>query len=374
MGWSQVFRYTSRFDCSQVDEVSTGVWNLTGQSIDLTGSYTGLDVDTNCIIFQRGYDVNGKMVYDPYRVTGVISQGVTDIVVKVVADWPGGILNSSGYPYTGSFPIATSVMDTLKLINRTSFYLNQIDPDYEAALDNYNLYWLTSLGAAYIADSAAIKDTLDAHNLRINAEILARINADLLKRNLNNHDSLSTLDEKSYNSLTDKPTIPTGSNYFAKADSNTNANAATKKYVDGGLATKQPTGSYRTMTNHDSLSKLDEKSYESLTSKPVLTVTQDLPYSSVISLDSSDIVLTAGQGLKLTQVGNEIITEKEVNWEKETTADAENNWVIPFQIRPTSVIIYNGTPLRSGQWSGSSTTTLTVAVAVKKYDHLILIN
>lgn len=35
-----------------------------------------------------------------------------------------------------------------------------------------------------------------------------------LKRNLNNHDSLSTLDEKSYNSLTDKPTIPTigGSN------------------------------------------------------------------------------------------------------------------------------------------------------------------
>jgi len=57
---------------------------------------------------------------------------------------------------------------------------------------------------------------------------------------------------------------------FLKADSNTNANATTKKYVDAGLATKQPTGSYRTMTNHDSLSTLDEKSYNSLTDKPTI--------------------------------------------------------------------------------------------------------
>jgi hypothetical protein len=267
-----------------------------------------------------------------------------------------------------------------------------------------------------------------------------------LKRNLNNHDSLSKLDEKSYESLTSKPVLTvtqdlpyssvitldssdvilTADIYntltqvgneivigtdttkiitrydtsgfatytemvardtlvqryartrdalkVSKADSNINGSYTSKKYVDGGLATRQIAGSYRTMTNHDSLSKLDEKSYESLTSKPVLTVVHDLPYSSVISLDSSDVILTAGGGNKLTQVGNEIVIEKEANWEKEVSSDAENNWTIPFPIRPTSVIIYNGTPLRSGQWSGSSTTTLTVAVAVKKYDHLILIN
>lgn len=68
-------------------------------------------------------------------------------------------------------------------------------------------------------------------------------------RTKSNHDSLSLLDEKSYNSLTDKPTIPVGTDYFAKADSNTNANATTKKYVDDGLAGKQATGSYEVTTN-----------------------------------------------------------------------------------------------------------------------------
>lgn len=57
-------------------------------------------------------------------------------------------------------------------------------------------------------------------------------------RKLNNHDSLSTLDEKSYNSLTDKPNLAI----------------------------------YRLLNNHDSLSTLDEKAYASLTGKPDLTV------------------------------------------------------------------------------------------------------
>ncbi len=49
----------------------------------------------------------------------------------------------------------------------------------------------------------------DSNTVR-NAITLTYLNSQLvLKRNLNNHDSLSTLDEKSYNSLTDKPTIAT---------------------------------------------------------------------------------------------------------------------------------------------------------------------
>jgi hypothetical protein len=63
-------------------------------------------------------------------------------------------------------------------------------------------------------------DTIQNHNIRINAlknavydslnNIYTQAQTDGLlskKRDLNNHDSLSTLDEKSYNSLTDKPTI-----------------------------------------------------------------------------------------------------------------------------------------------------------------------
>ena len=60
-------------------------------------------------------------------------------------------------------------------------------------------------------------------------------------RLLTNHDSLSNLDEKSYSSLTEKPDLAV----------------------------------YRLLTNHDSLSRLDEKDYASLTGKPDLTLKVD---------------------------------------------------------------------------------------------------
>ncbi len=61
-------------------------------------------------------------------------------------------------------------------------------------------------------------------------------------------------------------------------------------------------------------------------------------------------------------------------WEKETATDGENNWALPFTIKFTSIIIYNGTPLRPAQWSGSGSSMLVVNVNVKKYDHLVLIH
>ena len=61
-------------------------------------------------------------------------------------------------------------------------------------------------------------------------------------RELSNHDSLSKLDERSYNSLTDIPSTFTPSTHTH--------------------------GQYRELTNHDSLSKLDERSYNSLTDIP----------------------------------------------------------------------------------------------------------
>ncbi len=202
-----------------------------------------------------------------------------------------------------------------------------------------------------------------------------------LKRNLNDHDSLSTLDEKSYNSLTDKPNITyypslqdTLNDRYRRKDTatvllsrtrashdyqpkgiyvtsiattspitggtitstgtiaiipdtlaawrtkqnqwkNDSVNYTKKTYVDNRdtLVRQYTRGRYRTMSNHDSLSKLDERSYESLTSKPVLTINPDLPYSSVLSLDSSDVVFTAGAYLKLTQSGNEVVFNTDTN-------------------------------------------------------------
>ncbi len=132
--------FMGRYDIVQVDSVNATTWKLTGQFVDLTGSFTGLDAVPNAKIVQRGYNSSGQMVYDLYNITSIVSQDVNNLVVNVVSDFPTGIQNMSKMPYTGTFPIAKSVTDTSKLLYRTSFQLqNQIDPDYDAAIDNINL-------------------------------------------------------------------------------------------------------------------------------------------------------------------------------------------------------------------------------------------
>lgn len=137
---SQVARFMGRYDVSKVDYVADSTWQITGTFIDNTGSYTGLSCDTNDKIIQRGYDSLGRIVFDRYRITAIITQTVNDLVVNVKSDYTGGIQNSSNMPFTGSFPIASAVSDTSSLTYRTSMYQNLIDPDYDAALDNLNLY------------------------------------------------------------------------------------------------------------------------------------------------------------------------------------------------------------------------------------------
>ena len=65
-------------------------------------------------------------------------------------------------------------------------------------------------------------------------------------------------------------------------------------------------------------------------------------------------------------------TPTSVTYKIQAANDAENNWSVPFTLKSTSVIIYNGTPLQSDQWSGSN--TLNVALDTRKYDKLVIIN
>lgn len=137
---SQVMKFMGRYDISQVDSIDGVKWRMTGEFVDLTGSFTGLDADTNAKIVQRGIDSIGRVVYDRYVIVGIISQTALNLVCDVESDYTTGIQNVIGWPSTGSFPIALPFTDTSKLTYRASFYQNQIDPDYDAALDNLNLY------------------------------------------------------------------------------------------------------------------------------------------------------------------------------------------------------------------------------------------
>lgn len=137
---AQVIRFMGRYDISAVEYVNDSTWLLTGTFVDNTGSYTGLSADTNDKIIQRGYTSDGKIVFDRYKIVGINYQTTDELSVFVQSDFTGGIQNMMGTPYSGAFPIATAVSDTSHLTYRTDFNINQIDPDYGAALDNLNLY------------------------------------------------------------------------------------------------------------------------------------------------------------------------------------------------------------------------------------------
>ena len=138
-GFSQVTKFMGRFDVSTVSRVNDSTWNLTGNFVDETGSYTGLNASIGDRIIQRGYDSLGRIVYDRYKIKTISSQTVTDLSVNIVSDFHAGVQNSSKAPLTGSFPIASSYLTTSSLTYRTSFYNNYVDPDYDAALDNLNI-------------------------------------------------------------------------------------------------------------------------------------------------------------------------------------------------------------------------------------------
>lgn len=139
LGFSQVDKFMGRYDVSKVDSVNDSTWKLTGTFVDVTGSWTALDADTGDKIVQRGYNSSGKVVFDRYEVSGISSATAVDLVVFIKSDFATGIQNMTGMPFTGSFPIASPVADTLKLTYQPDHTINKIDPDYAAALNNLNL-------------------------------------------------------------------------------------------------------------------------------------------------------------------------------------------------------------------------------------------
>ena len=111
---SQVMKFMGRYDISQVDSIDGVKWRMTGEFVDLTGSFTGLDADTNAKIVQRGIDSIGRVVYDRYVIVGIISQTALNLVCDVESDYTTGIQNVIGWPSTGSFPYCVAFYRYIK--------------------------------------------------------------------------------------------------------------------------------------------------------------------------------------------------------------------------------------------------------------------
>lgn len=153
-------------------------------------------------------------------------------------------------------------------------------------------------------------------------------------RKLNNHDSLSTLKEKSYNSLTDKPTIPDVTGFKQKNDS----------IIKSGYSTN-----WKIQHKIDSLSalKVDKVSGKALSSND----------------------FTDADSTKLANLPDSIN-----HYRVSITSDNQNNLSIPFNLKATTTVFYNGQPLQINQWGGVGTSTLSLTLTTKQNDYLLLIN
>ena len=126
-----------RYDVMGVVEINATTWELSGTFADMTGSYTALEAVKNDRIVMRGSGETGKVVFDRFRIDSVIMATATELTVFVKNDLDNGIQNNAGYPLTGSFPICRVIPGTRVLV-KPSWYQQQFDPDYDAAIDNMN--------------------------------------------------------------------------------------------------------------------------------------------------------------------------------------------------------------------------------------------
>ena len=72
--------------------------------------------------------------------------------------------------------------------------------------------------------------------------------------------------------------------------------------------------------------------------------------------------------------GNVSLPQTPTTYEISVGSDGSNNWTIPFALKSTSMILYNTDMIRPAQWSGSGSTTLTVNLDTRRYDHLLIFN
>jgi hypothetical protein len=104
------------------------------------------------------------------------------------------------------------------------------------------------------------------------------------------------------------------------------------------------------------------------------------PYQSVVSVNS----LIGNVQLELVPVGDSVLTmtggADSVNlnpprfYQKELTADAENDIPVGFPIGSKTKVFYNGTLIEQARWSGVGTSTITLALDTRKYDVVTITN
>ena len=61
-------------------------------------------------------------------------------------------------------------------------------------------------------------------------------------------------------------------------------------------------------------------------------------------------------------------------WQNEVITDEQKNFNVSFTLQASAVVEYNGSRLRSSQWSGIGTSTLLILLDTRLYDYITIIH
>ena len=138
--------FRARFDISIVNDLPyvTPTWEVTGILVDVTGSFTAMDIAVGDLLICRGYTNNSQVVFDRYRVVAIPGRTYVNATLEVVMDSDTTPQSNAGRPGTGSFPIGSHFWYE-NLTVKASFYQNQFEADYDAGIDNLNLEELVNI-------------------------------------------------------------------------------------------------------------------------------------------------------------------------------------------------------------------------------------
>ena len=214
-------------------------------------------------------------------------------------------------------------------------------------------------------------DTLSAGKITTKKALIDGL---ALKRNLNNHDSLSTLDEKSYNSLSDKPTAWT----IAQI---TNLSDSLKTYVPKGRTLSINGTSYNLNQNRTwTIALPKDSTYVKSGTWLTLAGSDSTHNSYTVSADTAKVVgfndtLTAGkiatkkyvEDRKMVYPGAGIPISNGSAWSSSIT-DAHSNWDAGYTYRLTSatgtapLTLTLGSNALTGSVAAFSTSTTSTGV------------
>jgi len=95
-------------------------------------------------------------------------------------------------------------------------------------------------------------------------------------------------------------------------------------------------------------------------------------YLALIPLPPTKSINTCVLGVDIQQTSG-VITPP-AYFEHEISTDGENNITIPFVLKSTTLVSYNGSIIGLARWQGIGTNTLTLNFTIKKYDQIIIKN